>query len=115
MSEYVLPLAVPPIGNYDFGTTIDNIGYVLKFQWNTKDNAWYFSVYDANANAIRTGIKVVLGAFLGKTCQHPLFNNGVFVAVDTGPDNIEPGFNDFGTRVVMKYIDAIDLVQRIAP
>lgn len=113
MSDYILPVT-PSLGNYGFGTTLQGTQYNFAFRWNARDNggAWYFSVYDVANNPIKTGIKVVLGAYLGCTCLDPLFTQGVFVAVDMSNDELDPGFDDFGTRVLFKYVPVLDLLTR---
>ena len=122
MPLYILP-AVPSEGNYDFGTTIEQVGYIIAIQWNTRDKtidddgnvlvdgAWYFSVYDVANNPIQTGIKIVLGTFLGKRANHPLFTNGVFIARDMSGQEKDPGFDDLGARVQFFYVPNIDLAK----
>ncbi len=116
--DYTIPVAVPAIGYYEFGITLEQVGYLMVFQWNSKDAAWYFSVYDVAGKPIRRSIKVVLGTYLGKGCQHPLFINGVFVAVDKSAKDQNLGtdatYDDFGTRVILKYIPIVELVRRVA-
>ncbi len=114
----------PSIGNYNFTSTINNIPYNFNVLWNTRDEdpdngiagAWYFDVLDSSFNPIITGVKIVLGAFLGRLCSDPLFTTGCFVAIDTSGNEQEAGYDDIGmnpdgttNRVVVKWIPVLEL------
>ncbi len=106
---------VPSLGNYRFGTTIGDIGYIFAVRWNTREEAWYFSIFEVNGDPIIQGVKIVLGTYLGRRCNHPLFRDGVFLAVDlsTGDQPREAGFDDLGVRVAVQYVPVLDLVARL--
>lgn len=104
---------VPSIGAYRFTTVIETKQYVFDVRWNTRDAAWYFDVLDADESPIVKSIKVVLGAYLGRLSHHPLFTNGVMVAVDLSGQELDATFDDFGTRVAIQYIPVLDLIVRI--
>ena len=119
MSEYTLPIPANPPGDFKFTTSLDNVPYVFRFQWVDRDSAWYMSIYDVSAQPIGTGIKVVIGAYLGsRYITAPLFQNGVIVAVDLAASSIDTaidaGRNDFGTRVVVRYVTVLELLSRLA-
>jgi hypothetical protein len=105
---------VPSIGNYRFATAIETVNYIFEVRWNTRDAAWYLNVLESDETPIIYGAKVVLGAYIGRRVDHPLFNDGVLVASDTSGAGLDAGFNDFGTRVLLQYVPILDLVQRIS-
>lgn len=122
MSVYVIP-TIPGEPHYDFGTTIDGVGYIIAVKWNERDKAldaagniitdgaFYFSVYDVGGEPLATGVKIVLGAYLGRRyVSIPLFANGVFIAYDTSGKGIDAGINDLGSRVLLLYIPNHDLM-----
>jgi len=126
MSLYVLPV-VPGAVNYDFGTTIEGVGYIIQIQWNERDKAYdangnaitdgafYFSVYDVGGNPLASGVKIVLGAYLGRRFVNvPLFADGVFTAYDTSGEGVDAGINDLGSRVLLLYIPNHDLMGMIS-
>lgn len=112
VTEYEIPF-VPSIGLYNFSTTIGGTPYSFDARWNTRDAAWYVSLYEIDLTPIVLGVKVVLGAFLGRRCQHKLFRAGAFVAQDLSSQQLDAGFDDFGTRVIVKYIPVLDLMRRL--
>jgi hypothetical protein len=113
MSLYIIP-TIPGETNYDFGTTINGVGYNFLVYWNDQDfngGAFYFSVFDVAGNPIAQGIKVVLGTYLGRRVQtNPLFTNGVFTAYDTSGKGVDCGINELGGRILLLYIPNVDLM-----
>ena len=58
------------------------------------------------------GVKVVLGTYLGRSCAHPLFTEGVFVAIDTTNKHAEATYDDLGTRVEVWYYTTDEVASR---
>lgn len=115
----------PSIGEYRFATVIGSTSYTFDVRWNSRDSvidengvevvrgAWYFDVREADGTVVVIGIKVVLGVYLGRRSNHPLFANGVMVAVDLSGNEREATFDDLGTRVAIQYIPVLDLIVRL--
>jgi hypothetical protein len=104
-----LPL-VPSLPNYRVGTTIIDTLYLLDVRWNSRDQAWYMDILDSEEAVIRRGIKLVLGTYIGRTSNHPLFRNGVFVVMDRSGEGRDAGLDDMGTRVLVRYYSSDDVV-----
>lgn len=105
-------IELPFIGSiavYDFSTTIENATYTFLVQWNYRENSWYINVTDSGGSILINSIKLCLGAFLGRVVPSAPFTSGIFVAVDTAGGSQEAGFDDLGSRVVVKYVAASDL------
>lgn len=98
----ILPL-VPTIPSYRVGTTLAGVAYILDVYWNGYDEAWYMDVLDEEADKIRVGIKIVLGAYLGRRCVDPRFPRGVMIASDQTGEGREAGLDDLGTRVLVYF------------
>lgn len=90
----------PSIPFYDFSTTINNTEYRFDVRWNGRDDrgrgAWYFDVSATDGTKIVEGVKVALGVMLGRWVNHPLFREGIIVAVDTADGGRGPGFDELG-------------------
>jgi hypothetical protein len=113
-SASVIVPFVGSIANYRFGTQIQGTTYIFDVYWNSRDAAWYFHVRDISETMIQAGIKIVLGAYLGRRSNDPLFRDGVFVAVDLANKGQEAGFDDLGSRVLVQYIPAEELMVRLS-
>lgn len=107
-----LPLA-PTFSNYRFASTIEGTPYLFDVRWNTRDAAWYMDVLEVDQTPIQHGIKLVLGAYLGRRSNHRLFLNGVFVMVDTSGARRDATYDDLGTRVILEYIPVLELIRRL--
>lgn len=94
----LIPFA-PSIPFQDFGLTFDGTLFVFNARWNQRAGAWYFDVFEDDQIPVIQGIKIVLGAYLGRRCNHRLFRTGVFVAVDLSGAGRDATLDDLGTRV----------------
>jgi hypothetical protein len=101
------------VGFFRVGTTIENVQYIIDGRWNSRDAAWYLDFYEGDLTPIIYGVKVVLGAYLARRSNHPLFANGVLVAVDLTNSGKEATFDDFGTRVILEWIPVLELLRRL--
>lgn len=101
----VLPLdqATPVQPRFRVGTTLAGVPYVLDLRWNGRAGRWLMDIRDAEANPIRVGVAVVLGALLGRLSVDPRFPRGVLFAADLSGEQREAGLDDLGTRVVVYF------------
>jgi len=95
--------------NYRMGTVLDGVNYLFDVRWNTRDGAWYFDVLKSDETILRSGIKVVIGAFLGDHTVHADWPNGVFVAKDESGANQDARYDDLGTRIKVYFLTAADV------
>ena len=109
MSVIGIPLQ-QSVANYRLTTSLLGVAYLFDFAWNAYDESWWLSVYDALENPIRTGIRCVLGTYLGRTCQAAPFSQGALICYDTSGSGIDAGFSDFGSRIKMAFVPQIDLI-----
>ncbi len=114
MSSVILPNR-QDAPNYSFQTDLDGNTYGFTFYWNDRDNAWYFDLYDTNADIVIAGVKVVLGLPL---CAKQRYLAGMFPGmlevIDTAGsgalgDGVDAGLSDLGTRVVLMYTPIADV------
>jgi hypothetical protein len=108
-----IPFA-PSISNQRFGTELNQLPYIFDARWNVSEGAWYFDLREVSLAPIVFGVKVVLGAYLGRRTNHPLFRRGVIVARDTSSKSREATLDDIGQRVVVRYYTAEEVSLVIA-
>jgi hypothetical protein len=101
-------------------TPINGRTYNVLLRWNTRDRdggndgAWYMDVRESDNTPIAIGLKLVLGRYIGRYVNHPLFRDGVFVVDDTTGKHTETRFDDFGKRVLLLYFTASEAAAAIA-
>lgn len=112
----MMPTIVPFVpGDPDqrFEIALDGEPYVLRARWNTSEDdagAWYLDAWERDGKTpIAFGIKLVLGALLGRTYLHPLFLSGV-ILIDLSDSGVEAGLQDLGGRVLLLHLTADDVV-----
>lgn len=109
----ILPF-IPSVAAYEFSADIDGVSYLFDVRWNSRDQAFYFNLFEDDGEPIAYGLKVVLGTLIGETTPHGLFRNGIIVAVDTTQESREATFDDLGTRVQVRYIPVAEYLARVA-
>jgi hypothetical protein len=110
-------LTIPLVANlpyYRVATAIEGVTYIFVARWNRRDNAWYFDLLDQRETPVLTGIKLVLGGYLGRASNHPLLTAGTFAAVDTSGAGREATYTDLGARVELRYLTALFTVAKLA-
>lgn len=90
------------VANDQFDVTIGEQIYTFDVHWNAREEAWYFDMSDSNKLLIVGGVKMVLGALLGRRSTHPFFRENVLAMVTTD-ENVDATFEDFGTRVLLVH------------
>lgn len=107
----VLPL-IPSVREYTFDTVLDDRAYTFRVYWNAcnaRDAAWFFDVYDEDAQPIAYGVKIVLGTNLARTYDHPLTRQGALVVIDRSGSNIDATFDDLGTRIAVLHLTSTEM------
>lgn len=90
--------------SYEQRTTLDGVDYTLRFQWNERSNAWFFSLFWTDGRALLRNKKVTLNTDLLFSLVDPLRPPGSLQLRCVEPDNYnEPGRDDFGSRYVLTY------------
>jgi hypothetical protein len=90
--------------------TLDGVTLTFRFRYNERAGAWFFDVLDEDEDPIIYGRKI--------TVSWPLFGwreldtrlpGGRLLACDTTDGDTDPLLEDFGTRVVLQYVEAADI------
>lgn len=104
----VIPLA-PSIPFQRFTTTLDGVPYVFDAKWNGRAEVWTLDILDEDEEPIRVGIRVVLGAVLGRrgaALPDSRMPTGFLVAIDLSGAGVDAGLDDLGERVQVHYYSA---------
>lgn len=108
MASGTIPF-LPSDNNYRLAIPIDTVMYLFDTHWNSKDQSWYFDLREQDESPIALGVRVVLGASLGRSSHHPFFTKYMLHAIDTTGEGREAGFDDLGARVVVRLSSIADL------
>ena len=105
----------PGVPEQKLSIGLDREVYVLRFRWNGSDDvrkgAWYMDAWEADGTTpIAFGIKLVLGALLGRRYNHPLFVGGLFLVERGAPTGEEPRLFDLGRRVILMHFTIADRI-----
>lgn len=99
--------------HYDFTTTLGDVQFGFEVRWNSRDEAWYLDMYDADGVEMVMGMKIVLGTYLGRRSVHPWFAENVLAVIDTTLEERDAGFDDLGTRIQVRHWPVADLIQEL--
>lgn len=98
--------------NYTVSVVIENQLFTFHVTWNERDNftdrggSWYFDLLDENGdedNPILSGVRITIGALLGRKSRDPRLPAGAFFVSDLSGKNQDPTINDLGTRVKVYF------------
>jgi len=88
---------------------IEGIYYILDIHWNTRDEAWYLSIYLADLTPIVTGIKLVIDYELINDYKVDSMPPGALFLIDTSLKGFPCGRVDLGQRCQLIYLTADEL------
>jgi hypothetical protein len=88
---------------------LDGVTFTLQFDWNSRASSWYMSIYDGGGTLLAAGRRL--------TCDFPplaRFHDrrmpaGLITVVDTSGQQLDPGIDDLGARVVLLYFTYADV------
>ncbi len=82
----------------------------FEIRWNFRNRSWYFTLFEDDNTLLISGVRMVLGTYLGSRCRAKFFRDGVLVMVDTSGKGVEAGFDDLGTRIVMRRFTVYEVM-----
>jgi len=101
-----MPVIVPTrtdLATYEFTIELDAAIYRFRFQFNERDQSWFFDLLDEDGNPFRQGKKVVTNFPLFRLLATEGRPPGELYAVDTTGQNIRAGLEDLGSQVILVY------------
>lgn len=104
-----LVFTAPLDKNFSQVTTLSGQDFVLTFQWNSREGAWYLDVADQDEVPIVTSRKITVEFPIVTRCKDPRRPLGILMAIDRSGKQQDPGFDDLGQRVQLIYIEPGDI------
>lgn len=90
--------------SYEQRTILDGVEYALRFQWNERSNAWFFSLFYTDGRALIRNKKLTTNTDLLYALVDPLRPPGSLQLLCVEPENYnEPQRDDLGTKFVLCY------------
>lgn len=93
------------LANYRFTIELDGAVYGLALFFNSRDERWYYDLFDETGTLLRAGLKAATGwpsLRLDKSRNRP---PGDIFAIDPTSLDTEPGLNDLGDSVTLTYVE----------
>jgi len=96
--------------DYRQRVSLDGVAFALRFRWNTRAQSWFVDVFDEDGNVVVYARKCVIEWTLLRQSRHlASVPAGEFINIDTTNRDVPPGKSDFGSRVLMMYLDASEV------
>ncbi len=99
----VIPLSTDSV--FSQVTSLGGQDFIMTFEWNARESAWYLDVADQDDVPIFTAVKVVVNWPLASRCVDPRRPRGVLIAIDSTGAGLDPLQDDLGKRVELFFID----------
>jgi hypothetical protein len=83
--------------------SLEGSNYIFTFRWNTRAEAWYFDITDENGTVLVSGRRLVVDWPIVGVREAPRVFPGILWAYDTSGQQLDPGVDDLGDRVILLY------------
>ena len=85
--------------------TLDLVPVILKTYYNSRRGTWHLSIKAQDGTDLVNGAPIFVGWPVLSRFRDTRLPPGDFLAVDTGNQSLDPGQDDFGTRVKLIYVE----------
>lgn len=90
--------------------TLDSTPYILKFDYNSRDAAWFISFYSREQTPLVTGIKLILFSELISSYPDRGLPLGELWVLDPTENQLPPGREDFTNgRLTLTYFTEVEI------
>jgi hypothetical protein len=96
------------LSNYSINVELDGVEYILKYFYNSREDAWYYDILDVGGSVIHHGIKAVSNFPMLRLSSDLRGPPGELMAIDTTETGIEATRENLGTDVSFVYMDQAD-------
>lgn len=108
--SFTVPIAPNGVAHWTQRTALDGRDYQLTLDWSQREGKWRLDLADQDGVAIRSGIALVVNWQLLAGVTDTRRPPGELVLVDTMGRAEDPGFADLGSRFVLLYFAAAELI-----
>ena len=106
MATIIIPVTNEPESTATY--SLEGVNYGFRFRYNERAGAWFFDLSTDAGVPLVTGHKVVVSAFLfGWRETSADMPPGALFAYDTSDQRLDPTLEDFGTRVILTYVESV--------
>lgn len=98
---------------YTLRTELDSARFEFFFEWNDREQAWFFTLYDASGDAIVYSVRVECTAPLLDQFYDTRLPPGMLFAVDTSGGDLAPALEDLGARVQLVYLPISEMSEEL--
>lgn len=110
MAVLVVPTS-QTLPSYRERVQFDGTAFQLRFRWNDRLQAWFFDVEDEDGAVLVYARRVVIDSLLLRQFRYVVgIPAGLITAFDTTLRDLPPLLDDFGTRVLLGYLDESERV-----
>lgn len=96
--------------DYKYNIQLDGVTTILEFHYNARADRWSMHVLDIENNAIRHGVRLVVG--LDDLLSRVALDTkppGNLKVVDSSGNDYEPTLETLGVQAKLKYVEEDDL------
>ncbi len=105
MAVLVIPTS-QTLPSYRERVQLDGVAFIFRFRWNDRLQAWFFDIEDEDGIVLVFARRVVIDWFFLRQSRHlEGIPAGLITGFDTTLRDIRPLLDDFGTRVLLGYLD----------
>ena len=110
MAIHRIPTSTDPeLPHYVQRTALEGTTYVLRIDWNQREQRWYLRISDEDGNVLAGDVKVVANWPLLRRHRDERLPPGSIMAIDQSGKGEDPGLTELGERVLLLYFDAEEL------
>lgn len=88
---------------------LEGVFYLFDFHWNTRDEAWYCSIFLTDGTPLVSGIKLVVDYELLASYKVANQPPGALFLIDTTLNGLPCGRNELGVRCKLLYLTSDEL------
>jgi hypothetical protein len=107
-----MPVIIPTrtdLASYAFSIELEAVVYRFRFQFNERDQSWFFDLLTEDGVPIRQGLKVVTNFPLLLRIASDQAPPGQLYAIDTTGEDLRAGLEDLGDQVQLVYFSEDEL------
>ena len=114
-----MPLIIPVFADeplFEERVRLEDRDYILRFDWNNREEAFYLGIKDQDEESLVAGIKIVANwDLLAALKSDDRLPQGVLIALDLVSGGVGPTLADFGSRVNLYYYESTEDLTIYAP